>query len=183
LQNQENDRILICSNSHYSITPWRRVLLEKLTGLQLVRQIPGFIEPEYSSPHIQAPATCRYPEPALSSPHTHISLPLSSSLHLGFPSSLFLLGFPTKTLYTAPPPYVTHAPPISFFLILSSAQSWVWSTAPSALHYVIFSIPSYLVPLRPKYSSQYPILKHPQPTLKQSCKTVAIEHLLVSNHS
>jgi hypothetical protein len=28
-----------------------------------------------------------------------------------------------------------------------------------------FPLPCYLVPLRPKYSPQYPILKHPQPTL------------------
>jgi hypothetical protein len=30
------------------------------------------MEPEGSSPHSQAPATCPYPEPAHSSPHTHI---------------------------------------------------------------------------------------------------------------
>jgi hypothetical protein len=29
-------------------------------------------------------------------------------------------------------------------------------------------LPSYLVPLRPKYSPQHPILKHLQPTLKSS---------------
>jgi hypothetical protein len=32
------------------------------------------MEPEGSSPHSQAPATCPYPEPAQSSPHTHIPL-------------------------------------------------------------------------------------------------------------
>jgi hypothetical protein len=30
------------------------------------------MEPEGSSPHPQAPATYPYPEPAQSSPHTHI---------------------------------------------------------------------------------------------------------------
>jgi hypothetical protein len=30
------------------------------------------MEPEGSSPHSQAPATCPYPEPAQSSPHTPI---------------------------------------------------------------------------------------------------------------
>jgi hypothetical protein len=30
------------------------------------------MEPEDSSPHSQAPATCPYPEPSQSSPHTHI---------------------------------------------------------------------------------------------------------------
>jgi hypothetical protein len=32
------------------------------------------MEPEGSSPHSQAPATCPYPEPAQSSPHTPIPL-------------------------------------------------------------------------------------------------------------
>jgi hypothetical protein len=35
------------------------------------------MEPEGSSPHLQAPAT--YPEPAQSSPHTHIPLPADPS--------------------------------------------------------------------------------------------------------
>jgi hypothetical protein len=58
----------------YLLTPWSRVLLEKLTGLQLVKKFPAFMEPEGSSPHSQAPATYPYPEPAQSSPHTHIPL-------------------------------------------------------------------------------------------------------------
>jgi uncharacterized Zn-finger protein len=33
------------------------------------------MEPEGSLPHSDAPATCPYPEPAHSSPHTHIPLP------------------------------------------------------------------------------------------------------------
>ena len=33
------------------------------------------MEPEGSLPHPQAPATCPYPEPALSSPYTHLPLP------------------------------------------------------------------------------------------------------------
>jgi len=36
---------------------------------------PHFMEPEGSSPHSQAHATCPYPELAPSSPHTHIALP------------------------------------------------------------------------------------------------------------
>jgi hypothetical protein len=31
-------------------------------------------------------------------------------------------------------------------------------------------LPCYLVPLRPKYSPQYPILKHPQPTFLPQCQ-------------
>jgi hypothetical protein len=31
-------------------------------------------------------------------------------------------------------------------------------------------IPSYLIPPRPKYSPQHPILKHPQPTFLPQCQ-------------
>jgi hypothetical protein len=50
------------------ITPWSRVLLEKLTGRQLVRNSLHFMEPEGSLPHSKEPSTCPYPEPYQSSP-------------------------------------------------------------------------------------------------------------------
>ena len=57
------------------LTPWSRVLLEKLTGLQLVKKFPTFLEPESSLPYSQMPATCPYPEPTPSSPHNPLPLP------------------------------------------------------------------------------------------------------------
>jgi len=54
----------------YLLTPWCRALLEKLTGLQLVKNFPHFTEPEGSLPQSQASATCLYPGPAQSSPPT-----------------------------------------------------------------------------------------------------------------
>ena len=59
----------------YLLTPWCRVLLEKLTGLQQVKKFPHFTEPEGSLPHSQASATCLYPGPSQSSPYTHIPPP------------------------------------------------------------------------------------------------------------
>ena len=59
----------------FYLTPWSRVLLEKLTGFQQVKNSPHFMEPEGSLPHSQVPATCPCPEPARSNPHLHILLP------------------------------------------------------------------------------------------------------------
>ena len=59
---------------YYLLTPWGTVL-EKLTGFQLVKKFPHFMEPKGSLPHSQVPATCPYSEPAVSSPYPHIPLP------------------------------------------------------------------------------------------------------------
>ena len=65
----------LVQNNTYLLTPWCRVLLEKLTGLQLVKKVPHFTEPEGSLPHSQASANCLYLGPAQSSPYTHIPPP------------------------------------------------------------------------------------------------------------
>ena len=59
----------------YLLTPWSRVLLEKLTGSAASQEIPAFLEPEGSSLYSQVPATCPYPEPTPSSPHNSLPLP------------------------------------------------------------------------------------------------------------
>jgi hypothetical protein len=51
-----------------SLTPWSRVLLEKLIGSQLVKKCPHFMQPEVSLRRLQEPATWPYPEPDQSSP-------------------------------------------------------------------------------------------------------------------
>jgi len=55
------------------------------------------MEPEYSLPHFQMPATCLCPEPDQSSQRS--ILILSSYLCLGLLSGLFPSGFPSKSLY------------------------------------------------------------------------------------
>jgi hypothetical protein len=59
----------------YLITPWCRILCEKLIVTQLVKKYPAFfMEPEGSPPCSQKPATGPYPEPAeSSSPHRSLS--------------------------------------------------------------------------------------------------------------
>jgi hypothetical protein len=54
------------------LTPWRTVLLQKLTVLQLVKNSPHFIGPEISLPCAQRLAICPYPKPDESSSWPHI---------------------------------------------------------------------------------------------------------------
>ena len=136
------------NNVTYLLTLWCRVLLEKLTGLQLVKKFPAF----HGTPKFITALTsvCHlsltWASPIQSIyPHTTSWRPiliLSTHLCLGLPSGLLPSGFPSKTLYTASPhPYAPHAQPISFFSILSPAQYWVSSTNYLAPRYAISSIP------------------------------------------
>ena len=135
------------NNITYLLTPWCRVLLEKLTGLQLVKKFPAFYG---TRRFITAFASSRHPSLSWTSPiqstcpqHTswRSILILSTHLRLGLPNVLFPSGFPTRTLYApSPPPYKPHAQPISFFSILSPAQYWVRSTDHLALRYAISSL-------------------------------------------
>ena len=119
----------------YLLTPWCRVLLEKLTGLQLVKKFPAlhgtrrfvtaFTRVRHLSLSRANPIQSIYPHPT----SWRSILILSTHLGLGLPSGLLPSGFPTKTLYTpSPHPYAPHAQPISLFSILSPAQYWVRNT-------------------------------------------------------
>jgi len=124
------------------LTPWCRVLLEQLTGLQLVKKFPAFhgtrrfITALTSVCHLSlswaSPAQSIYPHPT----SWRSVLILSTHLRLGLPSGFFPSGFPTKTLYT---PLSTQ--PISFFSILSPAQYWVRNINHLAPRYAISPIP------------------------------------------
>ena len=113
----------------YLLTPWCRVLLEKLTGLQLVKKFPAFygtrrfITALTSVRHLSLswanPIQSTYPHPT----SWRSIIILFTHLRLGLPSGSFPPVSPPRP-YTppSPRPLATHALPISFFSILSPAQ-------------------------------------------------------------
>ena len=133
----------------YLLTPWCRVLLEKPTGLQLVKKFPashGFPAFHGTQRFITALTSVRQLSLSWASPiqsiYTHPTswrsvLILSAHLRLGLPSGLLPSGFPTKTLYTP----LSSPIRATFFSILSPAQYWVRSTNHLAPRYAISSIP------------------------------------------
>ena len=52
----------------YAFNPWSRVLLEKITGFQLVKELYAFYGTRKFLPHSQEPVTSPYHEPDQSSP-------------------------------------------------------------------------------------------------------------------
>ena len=111
IQNQTDDRgyaarlrleinLLTCL-----LTPWYRVLLEKLTGLQLVKKFPAFYG---TRRFITAFTSFRHPSLSWASPIQSTCpqptswrsiLILSTHLRLGLPSGILPSDFPTRTLY------------------------------------------------------------------------------------
>ena len=132
----------------YLLTPWCRVLLEKLTVLHLVKKFPAF---HGTRRFITALTTVRHLSLSWASPiqsiYPHSTswrsiLILSTHLRLGLPGGSFPPVSPPRP-YTppSPHPYAPHAQPILFFSFLSPAQYWVSSTNHLAPRYAISSIP------------------------------------------
>ena len=90
----------------HSLTPCSRVLLQKLTGLQLVKKflsfygIWKFIIAFTSARQLSLSWARSIQSMPLHPTSWRSILLLSSHLRLGLPSCLFPSGFPTKTLYT-----------------------------------------------------------------------------------
>ena len=120
---QHNGNVSFENEITNQITPWRRVLLEKLTGSQLVKKFPAFygtrkfITAFTSARHLSlswARSTQSIP------PHPtswRSILILSSHIRLGLPSALLASGLPLQYPVHTRLPYVPHALPISFILI------------------------------------------------------------------
>ena len=99
----------------YLLTPWSRVLLEKLTGSQLIKKFPAFygtrrfITSFTSARHLSlSSATSTQSTP----PHLtywRSILILSSHLRPSLPTGIFPSGFPTP-VYASPLPLTCYMP-------------------------------------------------------------------------
>ena len=100
-----------CSFFIYLLTPWCRVPLEKLTGLQLVKKFPAFYGTRrfitsFTSARHQSLSWANSIQVMPPQPTSLRSIVmLSSHPRLGLSSGLFPSSFPTKTLYT---PLLSH---------------------------------------------------------------------------
>ena len=108
----------------YLLTAWCRVLLEKLTGLQLVKKLSAFhgtrrfITALISVRHVSlswaSPIQSTYRHPT----SWRSILILTAHLRPGLPSGLLPSGFPTKTLYTP-----LSSPILTYLLTYCMVQS------------------------------------------------------------
>ena len=97
----------------YLLTPWSRIIFEKLSSSQLVKKFPTFCGirrffTAFTSAHHLSQSLVRLIQSM--SPHPTSWRLLSSHLCLGLPSGLFPSGLPTKTLYSPllSPLHATH---------------------------------------------------------------------------
>ena len=112
-----------CEILTFLLSPWCRVLLEKLTGLQPVKKFPAFhgtrrfITALTNVRHLSLswanPIQSIYPHPI----SWRSILILSTHLRLGLPNGLLTSGFPSKTLYTPLSPPIRATCPAHLILL------------------------------------------------------------------
>ena len=107
----------VYSKITYLLTPWSRVLLQKLTGSAASQEIPRifgtrrFLTVFTSARHLSLSwaNSIQAPQPPPTSQRS--ILILSSHLRLGLPNGLFFLMFPHQNpVHTSPLPHTRHMP-------------------------------------------------------------------------
>jgi hypothetical protein len=154
-----------------SLTPWNRVLLDKLTGSQLVMKFPAYYGTRrFITAFICARQLSLFWASSIHSIPPHPTSWRCSHLRPGLPSCLIPSDFPIKTLYTPLLSLIRATCPVHLIILHLITREILgeYRSLSSSLRSFLHSL--YLVPLRPKYSPQHHILKHPQPTFLPQCE-------------
>ena len=151
----------------YLLTPWCRVILDQLTGLQLVKKFPAFYGTRRFTTALTAichlslswasPIHSIYPHPT----SWRSILILSTHLCLGLPSGLFPSSFPTKTLYT-PLSSLIRATCPAHLILLDLVTCTILGEEYESFSSSLCNLLHYPVPPSSKYSPQHHVPKHPQ---------------------
>jgi len=138
----------------------------------------------------QQPATCHYPSQIdpIHSPisyflKTHLNIILLSmfgsskwSLHLRFPHQ--------NPVYTSPLFHTCYLPRQFHSFWVDHPNNIWWGVQIMKPFIMGFStLACYLVPHRPKYSLQHPVLKHPQPMFHPQCEQSSFTPIQNSRHN
>ena len=153
------------------ITPSSRVLLEKLTVSQLVKKFPEFYG---TRRFIAAFTSARQLDPV----HTPTSHFLKIHLNIILPFTLvspkwsLSLRFPYQNpVYACPLPHTCYVPCPSHSSLFYHPHNIGWAVRVIKFLIMYFSsLPCYIIPLRPKYYPQHPILENPKPTFLPQCE-------------
>ena len=152
----------------FLLNPWTGVL-QKLTGYQLLKKFPHFLETEISIPLLQEPPIVTVLE-QINSVHIHpfqflkIHFIIILHLCLVLPMDLFLPG-------SSPKPCMHLSSPHTCFMLQTShfprfchmKDIWCGVEVIKPLIMYFSQVLCYLFSPRDKYSPRHPILKHHQP--------------------